>query len=84
MKFYGNYWWKSPPKSPDLNPVENCWGSLKQYLRSSYKLTKLQELMEGIETFWQSLTPKVCKKYIKHLHKVMPKVIKVGGNPSGY
>ena len=27
-------WWRSPPESPDLNPIENIWGSLKQYLRT--------------------------------------------------
>ena len=30
-------WWPTPPESPDLNPIENIWGSLKQYLRTSYK-----------------------------------------------
>lgn len=30
-------WWRSPTESPDLNPIENIWGSLKQYLRTQYK-----------------------------------------------
>ena len=25
-------WWPTPPETPDLNPIENLWGSLKQYL----------------------------------------------------
>jgi len=70
------YWWKTPAESPDLNPVENCWGSLTQFLWSLYKPTNLQELTEGIEQYWQSLTPEVCK--------VMRKVVEVNGNPSGY
>ena len=81
MKFHGIYWWKTPTESPDLNPFE---GSLKQFPRSSYKPTNLQELIDGIEEFWQSLTPEVCKKYIHHLHKVMRKVVEVNDNPSEY
>ena len=83
FKFHGIHWWKTPPESPDINPIENCWGSLKQFLRSSYKPTNLQ-LMDGIEEFWQSLKPEVCRKYIEYLHKVMPKVVEVDGNPSGF
>jgi len=77
-------WWKTPAESPDINPIENVWGSLKQFLRSSYKPSNLEELKEGIQQFWQTLTPSVCKKYIGHLHKVMPRVIEVDRNPSGY
>ena len=44
----------------------------------------LEELKQWIQQFWMSLTPDVCQRYIGHLHKVIPKVIEVGGNPSGY
>ena len=49
-------WWKTPPESPDLNPIENMWGSLKQFLRSTYKPSNLEELKAGIQQFWLSLT----------------------------
>ena len=77
-------WWYSPPESPDLNPIELVWGSLKQYLRSQYKPHNLEELKTGIETFWLTLTPTKCRKYISHLKKVIPKIIEVQGAPSGY
>ena len=44
----------------------------------------MPELKEGIKLFWQMMTPKVCSKYIDHLQKVMPDVIKVDGAPSGH
>jgi len=68
-------WWYSPPESPDLNPIELVWGSLKQFLRNQYKSKNMEELKAGIEMFWLSLTPEVCRKYIRHLNKVIPKVI---------
>ena len=72
------------PKSPNMNPIENIWGSLKQYLRCTYKPQNLDDLKEGIQHFWSSLTPDVCKKYINHLNEVIPKVIQVKGEPSSY
>ena len=49
FKCHNVNWWPTPPESPDLNPIENIWGSLKQYLRTSYKLKNLQELKDSIE-----------------------------------
>ena len=50
-------WYPTPPESPDLNPIENVWGSMKQYLRTHYKPKNLQELKDGIQHFWLTLTP---------------------------
>jgi len=80
----GVNWWATPPESPDLNPIENVWGSLKQYLRNVYKPKNLEELKSGIQQFWQTLTPEQCTHYINHLRKVIPKVIQEEGGPSGY
>lgn len=81
----GVNWWKTPPESPDLNPIENIWGSMKYFLRTHHKPHNLESLIEGITLFWKSLTPDVCSKYISHLNKkVIPKVIAVDGAASGY
>ena len=77
-------WWKTPAESPDLNPIENVWGSLKYYLRHQYKPNNLEELIDGIRRFWSTMTPAVCRKYIDHLHKVMPEVVQREGAASGY
>ena len=80
----GVVWWPTPPESPDLNPIELIWGSLKQYLRNTFKPNNLDELKQGIQQFWNSLTPAVCQKYISHINKVIPKIVEVKGEPSGY
>ena len=77
-------WWYTPPESPDLNPIELVWGSMKQFLRNSYKPRNLDELKAGIEKFWLTLTPQICRKYIGHLKKVIPKIVEVKGAHSGY
>ena len=70
-------WWKTPAESPDLNPIENTWTSLKYYLQHSYKPHNLETLDAGIRAFWKTVTPDVCRKYIGHIQKVMPKVVEV-------
>ena len=80
----GINWWRTPAESPDLNPIENVWASLKYYLRHQYKPRDLESLINGIKCFWRSLTPDICKRYIGHLHKVIPKAIEVNGSASGY
>ena len=74
----------SSAESPDLNPIENVWGSMKEYLRNVYKPRGLDDLKCGIRQFWRTLTPTVCTRYINHLHTVMPVVIEKQVGPSGY
>ena len=44
QRFYadnGINWWRTPPESPDLNPIENLWHEI-------VKPTNKQELIDGI------------------------------------
>ena len=77
-------WWKTPASSPGLNPIENVWGTMKNYLRSIVKPKNTHELRISIKELWKTMTPEVCKQYVGHLQKVIPKVIEVDGAPSGY
>ena len=78
-----NYW-PTPAESPDLNPIEMIWHELKSYLRCFVKPTNKEQLVNGIQEFWQTVTPEKCQRYIGHLRKVVPEVIRREGRASGY
>ena len=70
QKFLANgniNWWKTPPESPDLNPIENLWHELKEFIRREVKPKTKQELVDGILAFWDTVDKRKCTKYINHL-----------------
>lgn len=75
---------KTPASFPDLNPIENVWASLKYYLQTVSKPRTRDQLVDGIQNFWLSLTKKQCGRYIDHIHKVMPYVVLNSGEASGF
>ena len=77
-------WWKPPAESPDLNPIENLWHELKEYIRREVKPRTKDELVDGISKFWETVTVEKCNRYINHLKKVIPRVIELNGEPTGY
>lgn len=76
-------WWKTPPESPDCNPIENMWHEAKEFLRREVKPHTKQELIDGIVRFWKTVDITKCRRYINHLVKVIPKVIEVNGEATG-
>ena len=78
-------WWKTPPESLDLNPIENLWHELKECNRRREVKQKFKdELIQGIIRFWETVDTQKCCKYIGHLRKVMPIVIELEGAATGY
>ena len=77
-------WWRTPPESPDLNPIENLWHELKEHLRAKVKPRNQHELVTGIKSFWSTVDVTKCRKYIGHLRKGIPRVIELQGDASGY
>ena len=80
----GINWWQTPPESPDLNPIENLWHELKEFLRREVKPTTKEQLVAGISQFWDTVTMEKCTRYIRHLRKVIPRVIELNGAATGY
>ena len=80
----GIFWWRTPAESPDLNPIKNMWHELKEYQWREVKPTTKQELVNGIQVFWRTVDVTKCKKYIRHLRKLIPKIVEVKGAATGY
>ena len=77
----GINWWKTPPESPDANPIENLW---HEFIRREVKPKTKSELISGIQRFWNTVDVQKCNKYISHLRKVIPQIIKLDGAATGY
>lgn len=45
-----------PPYSPDLNPIENLWGLVKNSLKSFPKASSSEELYDQINFVWQLMS----------------------------
>ena len=83
MEDYRINWWKTPSESPDLNPIDMLWHERKHFLRNIIKPRTKEELINGIERFWnERMDAEKCTKYIRHLHKVLPIVVEQQGKPS--
>lgn len=80
----GICWWKIPPDSSDLNPIENLWYDLQEFVQHFVRPKTKSELIAGIKQFWNTITPEKCCKYIYHLRKVIPRVIEFRGHSTGY
>ena len=48
----GINWFRTPPASRDINPIENVWHKLKEFIRCEVKPTTKDQLVEGICQFW--------------------------------
>ena len=62
-------WWRTPPESPDCNPIENLWPELKEYVRREIKPRTKAQLVEGIQVFCATVSSEKCTTYIRHLKK---------------
>ena len=69
LESVGLNWWRTPPESPDCNPIENLWHELKEYQRRVIKPHTKPELVDGVLQFWETVDIPKCTRYIRHLER---------------
>ena len=57
---------------------------MQEFLRRDVKPESKNELVDGIMRFWGTVTVPKCRKYIQHLQKVIPIIIEVNGEATGF
>ena len=57
---------RTPASSPDLDPIEHIWHTLREFLQNEYKPPK------RYKAFLESLIPEISSRYIGHLKKTIP------------
>ena len=72
------------PESPDMNPIENIWHELKEYMYCEVKPRNKEQLVSRINQFWTTITVRKCFRYIGHLQKILSRVIEKNGDATGY
>jgi len=45
-----------------MNPIENLWHELKEFIRREVKPKCKEELVEGIKSFWKTVDAAKCTK----------------------
>lgn len=74
-----------PSQSPDLNPIENIWGRIKQLLRRrSVGPSDLNEIFDYVKREWEALPKEYLLELIHSMPQRIEAVIKNKGGSTKY
>lgn len=74
---------KTPPQSPDLNPIEHLWEELDRRIRTRH-ISNNRDLRMALEEEWANITPDVTKHLVDSMPKRLRAVIEAKGYPTKY
>lgn len=66
---YGHEVLRTPPYHPELQPIELCWGVVKNEVARNCDFT-MKGLETNLESAFQKVTKESCKKMIKKIKKI--------------
>lgn len=74
-----------PPRSPDLNPVENAWGYLaRKVYAHGRQYSSVEQLSEAIHNEWESIPQSFFQNLVDSMKNRMFKLISKLGDFIGY
>jgi len=72
-----------PPNSADLNPIENAFGLMKQFVRKLAPSTE-EELKKSIQATWDSIKVETLNNLFESMPRRIQSVIQAKGNRINY
>lgn len=74
---------RSPPQSPDLNPIEHLWDLLERKIRQHH-ITSKEMLKRVIVTEWNIISSEETSKLVHSMSKRLTEVLRRKGYPTSY
>ena len=66
---YGHEVIRTPPYHPELQPIETCWGVVKNHIARNSDFT-MKNLFEQLDAGFAKVTDKTCAEIIKNVRKI--------------
>lgn len=74
---------KTPPQSPDLNPIEHLWDLLEKRIRQ-HTITSKEILRNVMQAEWAKITVEDTEKLVNSMPNRLSEVLKHRGYPTKY
>lgn len=74
---------RTPPQSPDLNPIEHLWDLLERKIRK-HQITSKSMLKEVLQLEWEKITQQETSKLVQSMPKRLAEVLRRKGYPTSY
>jgi len=74
---------KTPPQSPDLNPIEHVWDILEKRIRK-HVISSKESLKTALMTEWDQIGANETENLVKSMGRRLQAVIDAKGGPTKY